>query len=309
MTNLSMILPKALQQLGPEKIYLPLPHGRASAWSFGAGTPVLCLHGFPDNCLTFRHQVKPLVQAGYRVILPVMRGYEPGSIQPDGRYYMADLAEDTVRWVDRIGVDKVHLVGHDWGAVSAWAAVGLAPERLLSVTSIAIPYLKHAAKGIQAHPQQLLNSWYMSFFQLRGLADWGVSAADWWFIKRLWKRWSPDYVAPPDVLNSVLNTFRQTGVKKAALGYYRCMYDAFSAPGRASHQLLRCAVAVPALLITGENDGCIDTRLFETTYRARDFLSDVQLERLSGAGHFAQLEKPDVVTGLLLDFFEKSGRS
>ncbi|MCG8672539.1 MAG: alpha/beta hydrolase [Pseudomonadales bacterium] len=299
-----MKLPNDLALLNPETVYLPLKHGRATALAFGEGPTVLCLHGFPDNCLTYRYQVKPLVQAGFHVVLPVMRGYEPSSVQPDGRYYMADMADDVVRWIDRLGQGQVHLVGHDWGAVAAWATVGLAPERLKTVTTIAIPYLKRATQGLKAHPQQLLYSWYMNFFQLRGISDWGVSASDWWFIKFLWQRWSPDWQAPDEIMESVIDTLSQTGVKKAALSYYRCLYDAFSPPGRLTQSLFQKTVPMPAMLITGENDGCMHTDLYDTIIEPKDFVQGVAVHRLPNAGHFAQLEKPDEVNDLLLGFLK-----
>lgn len=298
-----MKLPSHVANLEPETCYLPLTQGRAKALSFGQGPVALCLHGFPDNCLTFRFQVEPLVRAGYRVVLPVMRGYEPSSVQGSGAYYMADLAEDTLRWIDSLGEDKVHLVGHDWGGVVAWTVAGLAPERLHTVTSIAIPYLKNLATGVMSYPNQLALSWYMSFFQLRGLSDWALSQADGWFIRMLWRRWSPDYDAPDEILDSVLQTFQQPGVKQAALGYYRCAFKLLTARGRASSAPLRRSVRVPALLVTGANDGCMDTRLFEATVSHDDFPAGVAIERVSGAGHFVQLEKPEVVTPLLLDHF------
>lgn len=304
-----MKLPDNLAALNPRTLYLPLVHGRATALAFGAGPTVLCLHGFPDNCLTYRYQVEPLVRAGYRVVLPVMRGYEPASVQPDGRYYIADLADDILRWIDQLGEDKVHLVGHDWGGVTAWAVAGLAPDRLHTVTSIAIPYLKHFAAGVAGHPGQLVYSWYMNFFQLRGLADRAVALADWWFIRMLWRRWSPDWQAPGAIMDSVLDTLRQSGVKKASLGYYRCMYKLLTRRGRETRRLLEQKVLMPALLITGENDGCMDTRLFEATVAERDFPAGVRIERIRGAGHFVQLEKPDRVTAALLDHFRQHAGS
>ncbi len=304
-----MKLPDSLATLNPQILHLPLVHGRATALAFGQGPVVLCLHGFPDNCLTYRHQVEPLIRAGYRVVLPVMRGYEPSSVQPDGRYYIADLAEDTLRWIDLLGEDKVHLVGHDWGGVTAWATAGLAPDRLHTVTSIAIPYLKRFAAGVASHPSQLAYSWYMNFFQLRGLSDRAISLSDWWFIRMLWQRWSPDWQASQPVMESVLETFRQTGVKKASLGYYRCMYKLLTRRGRDTQQLLEQKVLMPALLITGENDGCMNTRLFEATVAERDFPAGVHIERISGAGHFVQLEKPALVSRALLDHFKKHAGS
>lgn len=301
-----MNLPDALQKKLPpsETLYLPLKEGRATALAFGEGPVALCLHGFPDNCLTFRFQIEPLVRAGYRVVLPVMRGYQSGSVQSDGSYYMADLAEDTVRWIDRLKQDKVHLVGHDWGAVTAWATAGLAPDRLHSITSIAIPHLKNAGKGVARYPSQLLYSWYMNFFQLRGVADWAVSAADWWFIRSLWQRWSPDWDVPEDILESVKQSLAQPGVKGAALGYYRCMFKLLTARGRQSQSLLNRRSDVASLFITGENDGCINTGLFEATLEERNFPAGVQIERLAGAGHFVHLEKPAAVTDVILKHFE-----
>ncbi|MDX1693407.1 MAG: alpha/beta fold hydrolase [Ketobacteraceae bacterium] len=295
-----------LEQLLSETLYLPLRQGRASALSFGEGPVVLCLHGFPDNYLTYRFQVEPLVRAGYRVVLPVMRGYEPGSVQSDGRYYIADLAEDTVRWVDQLNKEKVHLVGHDWGGVTAWASVGLAPGRFHTVTSLAIPHLKHFGRGVLQHPGQLLYSWYMNFFQLRGLSDWAVSAGDWQFIRWLWQRWSPDWECPEDIMAAVTETFAQPGVKQAALGYYRCMFKALTARGRDTLALLQRPVEVPALLITGANDGCMRTELFESTLEKRDFPAGVAIQRIAGAGHFVHLEAPETVSALLLDHLENA---
>ena len=185
----------------------------------------------------------------------------------------------------------------------------MAPEKLYSVTSIAIPYLKHAGSGVARYPSQLLYSWYMNFFQLRGVADWALSVGDWRFIRWLWQHWSPDWEAPHEVMESVAETFSQSGVKRAALGYYRCMFRLFTARGRQSQALLRRKIPVPALLITGENDGCIRTELFETTVRPEDFPGGYAIERVGGAGHFVHLERPGAVNQALLNHLKTARES
>lgn len=271
----------------------------------GAGSLVIALHGFPDNPKTYRFQVQQWLAAGHRVFLPFMRGYEAGSVQSDGNYYINAIAEDIVDWLDFLGEEKAHLVGHDWGAVTSWALVAMAPERFYSVTSIAIPFLKRLATGVRRRPIQLRYSWYMSFFQLRGVADWWVDRYDWRFIRYLWEQWSPGWEIPSDIYQSVIETLAQPGVKKAALGYYRCAFKPLTHNGRATTALFQKRATIPVLLITGAQDGCMHTDLFDEITRAEDFSAGFQIERIQNAGHFVQLEAPDQVSTLTLAHFNQ----
>jgi len=157
------------------------------------GPMVLCLHGFPDNARSFRHQMPVLASAGYRVIAPQMRGFEPSSQPNNGDYSLLALAGDVLAWLDELGEDKVHLVGHDWGAAVAYVAGALAPERFYSLTTIAVPPAIRFAEGVKAVPGQLLKSWYMMFFQVPGIAEWALQRKDWALVRKLWKDWSPSY--------------------------------------------------------------------------------------------------------------------
>ena len=89
--------------------------------SAGAGPVMLLLHGFPDTHTVWRKQVTALVKAGYRVVAPDLRGY--GATEaPDGvsHYRLEVLRQDIVALLDAMQIDRVYLVGHDWGAVIGW---------------------------------------------------------------------------------------------------------------------------------------------------------------------------------------------
>jgi pimeloyl-ACP methyl ester carboxylesterase len=81
--------------------------------------------------------------------------------------------------MDDLGEDKAHLIGHDWGAGVAYTAGALAPERFHSITTIAVPHAARLPEGIRQVPSQLAKSWYMMFFQLRGVAEYVVERKDW----------------------------------------------------------------------------------------------------------------------------------
>jgi len=278
-----------------------------SALVHGKGPVVLCLHGFPDNQRSFRLQLPALAAAGYRAVAPTLRGYEPSSQPADGDYHIVRMAEDVVGWIDDLGEQRVHLVGHDWGAVIGYAAAALAPERLHSLTTIAIPHPGKLQGAIQKVPSQLRNSWYMMFFQLRGLADHVVERNDWALIEKLWRDWSPGWSPPPEEMAAVKQTLALPGVKTAALGYYRAMFGFRGEGAKATRRLLEARIEARTLALTGALDGCMDTRLHDLAMHADDFPNGMRIERIEDAGHFLHQEKPEVVNALLLDWLGDAG--
>src|SRR5690348_1591039 len=105
----------------------------------GKGPVVLLLHGFPDSSHLWRKQIPALRAAGYRVIAPDLRGFGKSS-RPVGveHYAMPNLVGDVVGLLDGLGIDRAHLVGHDWGAALAWASAAILPQRTLSLTAISV---------------------------------------------------------------------------------------------------------------------------------------------------------------------------
>lgn len=266
---------------------------------------VICLHGFPDNNRSFRFQLPVLAKAGYYVIAPTMRGFEPSS-QPDSEDYSLDaLARDVMGWIDDLGVDKVHLIGHDWGAAVAYTAAALAPDRFHSITAIAVPHGgRMVTIGLRKLPSQLMKSWYMMFFQLRGVADMVVEHNDWALIKYLWRSWSPTFDLPAKEWGSLRGTFSLPGVKKAMLSYYRQNVPPSIMLGLKKGGMLALeSVPVRTLAITGEIDGCIDTRLYDLVMLDKDFPEGLEVERIKNSGHFTHQENPDEVNALILNWF------
>jgi len=285
---------------------LVLRHGdlRFSAQAAGTGPLVLCLHGFPDDASTFRQQSGALVHAGYRVVAPTLRGYEPGSQPSDGNYRIESLAGDVIAWLDCLGEEKVHLVGHDWGAVIAYVACAGAPERFHSLTALGIPYpARFTTLGTRKLPTQLLKSWYMMFFQLPTLPEWAIRRADWALLQRLWKSWSPGFELPASHWAALRETFEAPGVAEAMLAYYRQNVSPAILLGLASSPVnsLR-EVPVRTLAISGAEDGCMDTRLYDYTMLEQDFPAGLRVERIVDAGHWAHLERPAEVNRLVLDW-------
>ena len=271
---------------------------------------VICLHGFPDNALSFRHQLPVLAEAGYRVIAPTLRGYEPSSQPEDNDYSVTTVAGDIIAWMDQLGEQKVHLVGHDWGAIISYAACAMAPERFLSLTTLAVPHTARFLAAVRKVPKQLIKSWYISFFQLPGIAEYMLQRNDWSLIKTLWKNWSPGFHLSDDDWQGLRQTFNSPGVKQAMLSYYRQNLSPGIMTGlKKNAASFLTTVPVSTLAITGAKDGCVDTDLYEHTFSDQDFQKGYQIERLDNAGHFCHQEEPDVINSLLLDWFRKNEQS
>jgi len=282
--------------------HLTFEHGELtfSAQAMGDGPIVLCLHGFPDNAGSFRHQLPALSEAGYRAISLTLRGYEPRSIPAGGDYTVATIATDVLAVIDRLDTGPVHLIGHDWGAAVAYVAAAAAPERFRSLTVMAVPHAGRFARDGLRIPKQLRLSWYMGFFNIPWLSDWVVSRHDYRFIRRLWRDWSPSWQPEPGVLEGVINTLSQPGVRSATLGYYRTALSikALLVSAKEAHY----AVPVPTLALSGERDGCIASDVFERLMVEQDFPQGLIFSRIPQAGHFLHQEQPGRVNRKIVEW-------
>ena len=287
-----------------ERIVLRRGELTFSGLAMGTGPAVLCLHGFPDDAQSFREQLPAFAAAGYRTVSMSLRGYEPGSQPDDGDYSLDAVAGDVAAWVDELDLGPVHFVGHDWGAAVAYVAGAQYPDRFRSLTAMAVPHAGRFVNETIRFPRQLGRSWYMGFFQLRGIAERAVRRRDFALIRRLWRSWSPGWNMPASAQRSVLETFAAPGVVEAALGYYRAALAprAFTPKVRAA---ARFQVRVPTLAITGERDGCIGPDVFEALTYDGDFAAGVEVRRVDSAGHFLHQERPAALNALLLDWFER----
>jgi pimeloyl-ACP methyl ester carboxylesterase len=269
---------------------------------------VLCLHGFPDDAQSLLPVAERLADDGYTAVLPYMRGYGPTGPAPRNDYDARTLGNDALMLASALradeGYDEAYLIGHDWGAVAAYAAARIEPGAFDRIATLAVP--PRFAQIIFRHPQQFLRSWYVWFFQLPVVSEHYLQASDFSLIEILWNLWSPGWDYDRAHLEGVKETFRSRGTVKASLQYYR----QFVRPMAMS--VLRDGpqdpdtvpdIETPALVLAGERDGCIGPELFRTTEAA--FADDVacRVARINGAGHFMHRERPDVVTDEIRSFF------
>lgn len=261
----------------------------------------LCLHGFPDSPWGWRHLLPQLAAAGFRAVAPFQRGYAPTAVPADGLYQSGVLGVDANALHAALGGDdRAVIIGHDWGAAGTWAAAALAPERWSKVVAMAVPSANTVPIAFLNSPQQLKRSWYMFFFQ-SPLADMIVPGNDLAFIDMLWADWSPGYDASEDVAH-VKDCLRDPANLAAALGYYRATLGAGKKdPALDAAQAATQAVpSVPTLYMHGRTDGCIGVDVAEMF--ATMAPPNVKVHIVEGAGHFLQLERPDEVNRIIVDF-------
>lgn len=276
-----------------------------TAYEMGQGPLALCLHGFPDTPYTFRHLLPALAKEGFRAVAVTMRGYEPSSQPKDGDYGAAALTGDVVSWMDALGERKAHVIGHDWGASIAYSAAALAPDRVRTITTIAVPHPAGFATIGLKNWGQLRRSWYMFFFQWRGVSDRRVERRDWAFLENRWRDWSPGWIPSPGDIDAMKSTFRERGVKAAALGYYRAAFDQKAPRYAEGAALFAKPISAPTLGLCGERDGCISADVFEKAMLPAMFTGEVSVKRISGAGHFLHLERSHEVNGEIVAFLKR----
>ncbi len=270
----------------------------------GTGPLAMCFHGFPDSPHSWRHLMPALAEAGFRAVAPFTRGYAPTSLAADGCYQTGALSADANALHDALGGDSdAVIIGHDWGAPTVYGAAASQPDRWRRVVGMAVPPGGAMNMAFINNLDQVKRSWYMFYFQ-HPLSDLVVPSQDLAFIDMLWRDWSPGYPGDADSENCKA-CLRDPAHLAAALGYYRCTlgngprdekYDAIQAAGGGQ-------LPQPTLYLHGENDGCIGKEVAESVNTVAPW---AKVRVVENAGHFLQLEQPDVVNSLIVDWVTAS---
>ncbi|MCC5950717.1 MAG: alpha/beta hydrolase [Acidimicrobiia bacterium] len=271
--------------------------------SCGDGPLAVCLHGFPDTPHSWRHLLPALADAGYRAVAPYLRGYAPTAVPADGAYQTGALAHDAVALHEALDGDgDAVLIGHDWGAFATYGAAAVAPERWRRVVAMSVPPAAALTTGMLT-PTQLARSWYIWFFQMPGLPEMVVPADDMDFIDHLWRTWSPGHDPAADT-PAVKAALADPANLTAALGYYRAMFDPSVHQERyaAAQAATQQPTPQPTLYLHGRNDGCLGVEMVGDAVAAALPHPASRVEIVDDAGHFLQVERPDVVNRLVCDF-------
>ena len=280
----------------------------------GRGPLVLLLHGFPEFWYSWREQLTPLADAGYRAVAPDLRGYN-GTEKPTGveRYAVDELVADVAELVEALGHEAAHLVGHDWGGFVAWETAGRRPEVVDRLVSVGVTHPVAFDRGLDRF-DQFRRAWYTYFLRLPGLPERALRANDYAAHERMvsdgvgrddafddadFERYR-DALAEPGALTAMVNYYRanlgKRFLRKLVLPRFgrRVSSTGFEA-GR---------ITAPTMILYGEQDHFDAAAMFDGVDR---WVEDLRLERFPDTGHWVQLERPSRTNELLREFLGDAG--
>jgi len=262
-----------------------------------AGDPgdplVVLLHGFPEFWYEWREYVGPLVDAGYRVLVPDQRGYNR-SDKPDGidAYRIGNLSGDIDALIDSAGRESAHVVGHDWGAGVAWDLSLRHPDAVDRLGIVNVPHPTVFEATLKSSPSQMRKSWYMFFFQLPRIPEWFQRQDDFERLVDAFRTAEEGTFTDEDI-EYYREAWRQDGALTAMIHWYRALFRAGEDPPRER-------VEAPTLVLWGEGDKFLRP---EMAPESLEYCENGRLERFPDASHWVPHERREQVTDFLLDHF------
>ncbi len=249
------------------------------------GPCVVLLHGFPQDGRTWRDVAFVLNEAGLRTLAPDLRGVSAGARPASvGAYRYAESVADVAALLDAAGVQRAHVVGHDWGGVVAWAFAVTHPERTRTLTVLSTPH-PGAIRRAALHSAQGLRSWYMGLFQVPVLAE-RLIAPD----SPMWRALLRGL--PSDHAERYTDRMRDPVARSAALNWYRVLRTELPRPS-----IRWSRVTVPTRYVWGRRDPALGRYAAEQTggYVSGDY-AFVEID----AGHWLPERRPAEVAAQIL---------
>ena len=250
------------------------------------GELVLLLHGFPQTSLSWRHQLDALARRRVPRRRPRPAGYSPGARPADVEEYRVErLVGDVLGFADALGVERFHLVGHDWGGAVAWQVAGRHPERLRTVTSVSTPHPGAFRRSIQDGEQRDKSS-YILFFR--------SPEAEPFFLDNDAAGLRALYTASglaDDAVEEYVRVLTQPGAMTGALNWYRAA-DLGLVEGLGP-------ITTPTMYVWSTYDPALGREAAEAT--AAEVEGPYRFEVLEGVSHWIAEEAPDALNTLLLE--------
>jgi len=271
------------------------------------GFPIILSHGFPDDVRAFDEVATPLAQAGYRVLVPYLRGYGPTRFRDPAARRTAEQAaigQDLIDFADALKLERFAVAGYDWGGRASCIAAALHPGRVRAAVLIGGYTIQDTLASPQpAAPEIERALWYQWYFNTeRGRA--GLTGNRRSFCRLLWQLWSPTWHFSDETYNRTAASFDNPDFVDVVIHSYRHRNGNASGEVRflpIERQLSgRPKIEVPAIVLHGADDGVARPPTDSSTERAM-FTKLLASRVIPGAGHFLPREKPEAVSSALLE--------
>ncbi len=270
----------------------------------GRGPLALCLHGFPGSPAHYRHLLPALAEAGYRAVAPWTRGFAPSGA-PSAPMGLVDLVADANALHEALGggSDAV-IVGHDWGAITAWGAAMHGDARWAKVIGMDIPPFPFLGRILNSAANPEHNH---RWFQHMDDVGENLSADNFAYLDHLWETWAaPGHQGGGEDLVAAKAALHESANQQAILSLYRSVagpeiYGTMDWVGQQLDVWGRLPLQ-PTLYLHGAHDGVVpmpDEMLVEL---ATTLPEGSQVVSVTDAGHFSAVENPQVVNAAVLKF-------
>lgn len=276
------------------------------------GFPIILLHGFPDDVHAWDEVRPPLISAGYRVLVPYLRGYGPTRFSAVSTPRMAEQAaigQDLLDFADALQVNRFAVAGYDWGGRAAAIAAVLRPDRIRAAVLIGGYSIQNTvAPFMPADPKTERGLWYQWYFNTeRGRA--GLTANRRGICRLLWETWSPGWHFSDETFNRTASSFNNPDFVDVVIHSYR--HRIGNAPGEPRFMAMEQQLAehpkvtVPSIVLYGANDTLRSVPVDPQADRAF-FAKLLASTVVSDAGHFMPREKPEAVSSAMLNLLEQT---
>lgn len=291
----------------------------------GAGPLVLLLHGFPESWYSWRHQFAPLAEAGYHAVAPDMRGYgksdRPEAIEA---YNQVEVVADIIGLIAALGYESAVVIGHDWGAPTAWSCALHHPQVVSAVGALSVPFSPRSPVQPMPAMREVFKGqfFYQLYFFEPGVAEAEFEADIRTALKKFLVMGAgetdltslpargpdddllsglPDPEALPawlseDDLDFYAGEFSRAGMR-GPLNYYRNHDLTWSLTENSP-----TSIAQPAMFVAGDKDGVI-MMAAQALADMPKYVTDLRInELIPGIGHWTQQEAPAAVNEAILRF-------